>query len=334
VRHVRMLGLCLVAAFAVAAFAASSALAGPQWGKCEYVGSGGNYTGPNCDKNAGEKAKPKGSGDYEWRNGEEVGNVAFEGNGGEGVLTFIPRVCEGEAEGIELGSERTRECEEGGVYEFEEEQVTCEVEHATGEQEGKNKVAHVVVTFKGCVTFGVIPCYNINYNEETEEPGEIQTNELQGKLGWINKNTSPKQVGVVLNPVNKKAKRFATFECANGLVGVGVGQGKFTTEGCAYQENVKKCGGDGVISPIVPINEMTPTFTQEYTQNSEDENIPTSLEGKPRQSLESYLENQEGEPPGSSLWSRAGEVINNVNSVCEVGFTNCEEHPGEGEIKA
>jgi Peptidase A4 family len=49
VRHVRMLGLCLVAALALDAYAVSSASA-LKWGRCEDAKSGGKYTGPNCSK--------------------------------------------------------------------------------------------------------------------------------------------------------------------------------------------------------------------------------------------------------------------------------------------
>ena len=58
-----MVGLSLVAVFAIAAIAATSASA-LEWGKCEAK-AGGNYTGPNCTK--AEKAKPLGSGTFEWR---------------------------------------------------------------------------------------------------------------------------------------------------------------------------------------------------------------------------------------------------------------------------
>ena len=66
-RHVRMLGLCLVAVLAVGAYAVSSASALPEWGKCEAK-AGGNYKNSNCT----EKAKPKGSGSYEWKKGAEL----------------------------------------------------------------------------------------------------------------------------------------------------------------------------------------------------------------------------------------------------------------------
>jgi hypothetical protein len=336
VRHVRMLGLCLVAALALGAYAVSSASA-LEWGKCELAGPGHNYTGPNCTKS--EKAKPKGTGEYEWRKAIEVSEnrvaegksagVPFTGEGGSSILSTYLRVCEGnahnEGEGLEIGNgaERTLECEEHGSEELGEIAVECETENATGETEGKNKVANIHVTFNGCEALGYVPCWNVEQEPNEEglyEPGSIETNELKGKLGWINKLSSPRQVGVDLYPAASKKAHFADFGCGILFAGleIGVGVGKYSKEGCAYQENVKKCGGDGIISPITPINEMTSTFTQEYTQNELDENIPTSFEGKPRQSLESFTEN--GEVPGNStLWSRAGEVVTNVNTPEEAG---------------
>jgi hypothetical protein len=59
-RHVRMLGLCLVAVFAMAAVATTSASA-LEWGQCYHFGPiGGKYTDSNCTK----KAKKNTAGEY------------------------------------------------------------------------------------------------------------------------------------------------------------------------------------------------------------------------------------------------------------------------------
>ena len=89
-RHVRMLGLCLVAALALGAYAVSSASAsGPEWGKCEAK-TGGKYKDANCT----EKAK-KGQGAYEWRKGASLKNVPFTGEnvGSGGVLSTELYLC-------------------------------------------------------------------------------------------------------------------------------------------------------------------------------------------------------------------------------------------------
>lgn len=308
-RHVRMIGLCLIAVVAVVAFAAASAsAASPEWGRC-VAKTGGKYSNENCTT----KAK-KGAGSFEFENGAKVGNVKFTGAGGVGVLSIFPRACPGKAEGIITeGSERTRACEEAGAKQFEELFVECKSENATGEQSGKSDVKNIQVTFHECAALGSIPCTN------TANEGEVQTTILDGQLGYINK--AKNEVGVLLAPAKKKAP-FANFACGNGLLLSGVGVGNPKTEGCSYKET-SKCGGDGIISPITPVDEMTSAFTQVYTQNSEDENIPSKFEGKPRASLESYLADGEN-PKNSSLWSHAGEVITNVNTP---------EKPGEIRTK-
>jgi hypothetical protein len=306
VRHVRMLGLCLVAVCAIVAAAATSASALPEWGKCEAK-AGGKYSDSNCTK----KAKVV-TGSFEFKKGSAVGNVAFTGAGGAGVLNVRNRICKGNAKGTEEisiseGSERTRKCEEGGVQEFEELKVECTSENATGEQSGTKEVKNVNVSFHECAALGVIPC------QSGAVEGEVQTHPLKGALGYISK--AKKEVGVSLTPAKAKG-HFADFECGKLLLN-GVGVGNIKTEGCAYHETTK-CGGDGIISPITPVNEMTSQFTQVYTTNEGDENLPTKFEGKPRESLEAFLAILK-EQKNSTLWSKGGEVITNVNTAAEPG---------------
>jgi hypothetical protein len=358
VRHVRMLGLCLVAALALGAYAVSSASA-LEWGKCENVGSGGNYTGPNCTKS--EKAKPKGTGSYEWRKASEVAekrvaegksaNVPFAGEsvGGGGVLSTSLRECKNASTGepaIRVTRQQCREDEliERVYFKAEPAKVECATETNTGEAEGKNKIANVHVTFTACNLFGSFVC-----EQEGKEPGEIETSTLKGKLGWIDK--SEKEVGVLLEPAQHHG-RFTEFACGGIGVVVGVGnkkegteyvQGENYPEGCFGAPSAKepeggcpkatpteeKHGGyDGVISPITPVNQMTSEFTQVYTEEPEypHRNLPTHFEGKHIDLLEDY---QTLAPSGyeeathTTGWSSAGEVITNVNTPEE-----------EGEIKA
>jgi len=333
VRHVRMLGLCLVAAFAVAAIASTSASALPEWGKCEAK-AGGNYTDANCTV----KAKPKGTGSFEWKKGAELKPVHFEGGnvGSGGVLYTKPRVCDGFVgiHGFESVRVPRKVCEEKG-YENDKVEtfntaIECESEHNTGEATGKNEVKNVTVKFLGCKLFGSIPCSN-GSNE-----GEIAVNQLKGTLGYINK--AEKKVGVLLEPVVKKGE-FAKFSCAGALANVvGVGNktegAEYTSSGCTgicpgtTPEEEKHGGYDGIISPITPVNQMTSEYTQVYTvkqglgSEAPDENIPNKFEGKHIELLENYYYAIES-PWEGDAWSSAGEEITNVN------------HPVEpGEIKA
>jgi hypothetical protein len=347
VRHVRMLGLCLVAALALGAYAVSSASA-LEWGKCEYVGSGGNYNesspgsgSSNCTK--AEKAKPKGTGEYEWRKASEVAekreaegknpNVHFTGaSTGKGLLSTGDIEC---TKGTYAGQRVPRStCLSGGGKLYVEEEgvsIECAGETNEGETDGKNKLANIEVTFVGCSIEGVIPCNSAGAASE-----EIVVNTLKGKLGWINKTTTPKQVGVLLEPAAGKHAAFAEFECAEGLfqIAVGVGNKKegsfYLSGGClglceaATVEEEKHGGYNGIISPIVPVNEMTKTFEQKFVGNGNTQfpaNLPESFEGKHRESLEDYLDVPELE--NSIMWSPASEEVTNVNEPEE-----------EGEIKA
>ncbi len=299
-RHVRMLGLCLVAIAAIAVVAASSASAGlPEWGQC-VAKAGGKYSDANCTTKASKK-----SGTFEWKKGTAgVAEKKFHGEGGTGVLNAVARICEGKE-----GSERTKACEEG----FEEGkgyeapiEIECTTEKANGEVAGKDEVNAVAVKFFGCVALGSVECSN------TLHEGEVQVNPLKGELGYISK--ANKEVGVDLTPTKKKGS-FAQFDCG-GFLGTVVGEaGKAGAHegGPVYKP---KGGGDAIISPITPVNEMTNQFTQTYTTNEADENIPNKFEKGPLQVLESYSYNAE-EPQLSWLWGKAGESITNVNTSTE-----------------
>ncbi|HTZ64054.1 MAG TPA: hypothetical protein VMB51_08115 [Solirubrobacteraceae bacterium] len=308
-RHLRMLGLCLVAVLAVVAISATSASAKlPEFGQC-YAKAGGKYANSSCT----EKAK-KGQGAYEWRKAAQVAHKKFVGSAGAGVLEGSYFFCVGE----KGDQPRTgRPCKPGyeEEVEFLEKPITveCESEANHGEINGSNTVGDVSVTFKGCKLLGTAPCSN------TEKEGEIHVNELKGEIGFINKGTSPREVGLQLTPAQNKG-RFAQFECLGFVTTVvGVGSKK---EGCAYTET-KLCGDDRIIGTVTPVNEETPSLTQTFKINEEtQENEPSKLEGKPRASLESFIYNTE-EPQYTSQWSKAGETVTNI----AVG----EE---EGEIKA
>jgi len=304
VRHVRILGLCLAAVFAVAALAAASASAGgPEWGQC-YAKAGGKYADSNCTV----KAK-KGKGEYEWRKGTEVANKEFTGQASTGTLNATYIICGPNDERVPGPCANPEEETKFGPIQVEcvgKGELPAERDHGSTT---KNGVVNVSVIFRGCAVFGTIPCQN-------GEEGEIVVNPLKGSLGYINK--ASKEVGLLLQPALKKGE-FAKFNCNIGLTTV-VGMGN-SKEGTAYPG---KGGNDGIISPIGPVDQMTHAFTQTYTVNAEEENIPSKFEGKPIDLLESYLYNT-GEPQFSSKWSKAGETVTAVNVPAE------EEG---GEIKA
>jgi hypothetical protein len=290
--------------FAVAAVATTSALALPEFGKCEAK-AGGKYSDPNCTV----KAKG-GTGSYEWKKGSQLKPIHFEGGnvGSGGVLSTLARKCEGEG-GEYYGRVTRKKCEELGEKEVKETEpllVECESERNTGEISGSKSIVNISVVFRGCKLFGAVPCSN-----GTSE-GEIQVNQLKGELGYISK--SEKKVGVLLEPVVKHGE-FAKFDCGGLLeTVVGVGSSK---EGAWYIPE-SKGGYDGIISPITPVNTMTSEYTQVYTVNSLAENIPSSFEGKHIDLLEAYVYSPES-PQSSTEWQPAGEEVTNVNYSTEAG---------------
>ena len=291
-RHIRMLGLCLAAVMVVVAFAASSAFAkGPEWGQC-YAKAGGKYANAGCTT----KAK-KGKGEYEWRKGAEITHRKFTGEGGTGILNADLEACVRGNEDASCTPEQIEkeEAEYLSIY------VECTHEHAIGEAKGKDEVTNVQVVFTGCKALGSLPCSNSSNAEE------VKVNLLKGELGYINK--SNKEVGVDLTPVVSKGS-FAQFNCGTDLTTtVGVETSK--KEKPVYPG--KKGGGDGIISPVTPIDQMSDAFTQTYTTTEADENIPNKFEGKPLQVLEAQVYNTE-QPEYIVAWSKAGESITNVNT--------------------
>jgi hypothetical protein len=338
-RHLRMVGLCLVAVFAVAAVAATSASALPEWGQCyEKAGHEGVYANSNCTVKA-KVVNLKKTGAYEWRKNTAVAKKHFVGGNAPettgGVLTSIFTDCNtGTKEGRKVCPPGEPEIEKGYVG---PEWVECEKEHDSGEAVGTKGVAHVSVKFSGCKLYGSVPCAN-------GPEGEIQVNPLKGELGYIKKATATEvkngvlqQVGILLTPEKAKGE-FVKFNCG-GVLGIVVGVGN-EKEGAAYKP--EKTGGyDGIISPITPVNTMTKTLTQVYTTTGgalpneattyaekekeyekDEQNIPSHFEGKHIELLEAYTFNPE-KSIYSSQWSKAGEEVTSVNSPEE-----------EAEIKA
>jgi hypothetical protein len=351
VRHVRMLGLCLVAALALGAYLTSSAIAGPQWVQCKstselnavgypFTSTQVKYVDPNCTKHS------PGTKEYvllkapEVENlrlnylGKATANVPFTGaSTGKGLLSTGDLECAYGYQGPPFRMTREYCKNHGGTEAFGEGlSVECEGETNEGEAEGKNKVTNIEVTFFGCAIEGFLPC-----NSKGAASEEIVVNTLHGKLGWINK--ASKEVGVLLEPQAGKHAAFANFECGEGFAEtvVGVGNKKegsfYLSGGCigtcesATPDEEKHGGYDGIISPITPVNEMTKTFEQKFVSNgsiSQAANLPESFEGKHRDTLEDYVVLEPGTQFEIGIqWSPASEEVTNVNEPEE-----------EGEIKA
>jgi len=224
-KRMRIMGLCLVAAFALTAIGAGSASALPEIGRCVAKAGTGKYKDANCTKKAGSKAEEK---QFEFLKGPEVGKVGFTSAGGEGVLETVSGT-----------------------------KIVCKTQSATGKYKrlstGTTKeVEGVIANFEGCSIPALeTPC------QSGSESGKISTFSLKGPLGYISgeKTTTP-VVGQMLTPTKAKGF-FAEFKCLGGGITVKVKGKEGAVEG--------KTGGNCVIAPVVNANEMSLTATQTYS---------------------------------------------------------------------
>ncbi len=280
-RHVRMLALCLMAAFVVGALAASSSSAAlPEWGKCVKVPAiikgkektKGKFGNANCTEPGTE---------YEFQKGTaELPSTEFENNmsSSEAILETT------------LGI-----------------QVKCTGQTAKGQLSGTKEVSNVEVKFNGCqANLLEFACENFFEQREgvfTYTEGEIVTRSLKGKLVYISgAGTAEAVVGLQLEPTEKK-NLFAFFGCGTK----GGAPVVFSNVG---RKPTGENGGDKIVSPITPLNQMGTETTQVYrakrTTNPEtgEEEIvkgvqdPNEINGKPA-FLETQLISTFGEIPWS-----------------------------------
>jgi hypothetical protein len=178
-RQIRIAGLWLAAICALSAVLATSALGtAPEYGRClkKAKAEGKGYTANKCTV-TGEASKAK----YEWVPG--AAKEKFTSTGGIGVLSTV-----------------------GGAS------VECKAETSDGEfVPGNNKEeAGIFVIFTGCKSVS-LPCTSPGHAS-----GELETNELEGLVGWENK--ARKKTDLELYPAKSvKSGLFIEFEC-EGLV--------------------------------------------------------------------------------------------------------------------
>jgi hypothetical protein len=146
-KRMRVVGLCMVAVFAMSAVIVdtSSAVA-PSFGRCikKAKAEGAGYSDAGCLKAVGTGAK------YEWTN--TIAKKGFSAKQKESTLATLETV--------------------GGT------KITCTSEENTGsEYTGEKTVGKIVAKFSGCET-SKIPC-----NSAGEGSGKITTHSLKGLLG-------------------------------------------------------------------------------------------------------------------------------------------------------
>ena len=365
-KHVKLLGLCLIAVFALTAVAASAAQAeGPEWGRCVKLAKDkGKYKDSNCTELEGKtngkgvfKAKAKGF--YEWegnanttcylepaKKGKYKNSTCTELEGKTKKGVFVPEE-KGKYEKVVGGPKFTGKggkselwasadiCEPETRHPYPcpgekliiNPNVECAGETASGEATGTNGVTGIHVTFKGCSLFGAAPCHS-----KGAAAGEIVVNALKGSLGYINK--AKHEVGVLLEPATAGGT-FAYFQClyegeegeeAGSHITVGVGN---SLEGAFYKPEATG-GNDGIISPITPVNTMTTALTQEYRVN----NLP---EGGGSENIPSKFEGGHIELLEMFLATEEGNPPTQYSSMWSSAgeeVTNVNTTEGAVEIKA
>jgi hypothetical protein len=296
VRHVRMLGLCLVALFALTAVAAvgSASAANPEWGAC-IEAKKGHYEDSSCTKEKFKESKgvKKYLGKYEWKAGAPAAPECIAKKHGN----YLTSACNTEKEKKGVPEEGKGKYEKGGPHFTGEGGAGLLWEYLYGCEQAEWNPAHMNIPHAGCTgaEYGLdgASAANVECTAEhaegdavgssgvenvsvrftgcsyEEEPatspghpaGEILVNKLKGHLGYINQ--AKHEVGVLLEPATKGGE-FAYFLISNGEGEVHVGVGN-ATEGAFYETSGgSPTGNDAVISPITPINQMTKTFTQNY----------------------------------------------------------------------
>jgi hypothetical protein len=224
-KRIRIMGLCLVAALALAAIGAGTASALPEIGRCVAKAGTGKYKDANCTLKAGSKVEEK---QFEFLKGPEPGKTGISSAGGEGVLETVSGT-----------------------------KIVCKTQTATGKLKrlstGVTKeVEAVVAKFEGCA----IPALETPCNGKGQPSGVISTFSLKGPLGYISgEKTKTPVVGQLLTPTKAKGF-FAEFECLGGGIVVKVKGKEGAVEG--------KTGGNCIIAPVEPANTMSLTGKQIY----------------------------------------------------------------------
>jgi hypothetical protein len=198
-RRMKIVGLCLIAVFAMSAVVSGSAsAAAPEFGQClkKAKKSLPGYADSKCTKEALELAK----GSYEWIPGVKAGQNTFTTKGGAATLLTV----KGET-------------------------VTCTSEFSTGEYVvgGNNKEEKTTVGFAGCKSNG------LTCTTEGKSPGELETEGLVGVVGF-EKTPGPtgRKTDLLLHPGPASAKHFfIAFKCTEALTIEVQGKGNGENEG-------------------------------------------------------------------------------------------------------
>jgi hypothetical protein len=262
VRHVRMLGLCLLAMCAFGAIVASGASAHlPEWGGCEAKAEG-KYEDAACTVKA-HKSHGVYTGGYEWYAGASFGK-------GYGIDEYFFEV-QFSPTSFEATGGKTIQCSGGTGY---------------MELESPSSVKEILYELSGCKSEGQ-PCKSPfvvgGPGSITNETQWLEGEGLKGKLGYVaGKGTETPTIGLTLTAFRtpkqlkeegslQKVERLLQADCEGPI-------------GTVYIGGQKK-GGNALISVIAPVDEMSSEYTQTFAGTA---GVPSPLSFEGRK--ETYLQ--------------------------------------------
>jgi len=185
-RRIKIVGLCLVAVFALGAMTAGSALASPpEFGRC-LKGTEhnlNNYNSSKCIQKGSEGSLSE---------AEELKKSVYTWAPGVVKTHFTTKMKEATIATLETV---------GGT------KITCKGETSEGEYLNTKEIGHMVAKFSGCETSG------LKCNSTGKGEGLIDTAPLGGPIGF-EKVTVPASKDTIANELHSESGNVAEFKCA------------------------------------------------------------------------------------------------------------------------
>jgi hypothetical protein len=256
----RIVGLCLVALFALSAVAATGASAfvreAPEVGRCVKK-TGGKWKDGGCKT----KAVP-GEEKFEWQPAFEPGNKYNEEHPLKLTYTSVSKP----ETNIQLETTGVAKDNPGKVKSV----VKCTGESSKGVVTGPKASIATAITFTGCESSG-LKCKSAAAAE-----GEIKVHELEGLLGWEKISTEGPAKNKVANEFTPtEGAKFVEFNCGGIAVGVkGHVLNPITANKMLLQATVKFAASGGKQKP----EKFANTGTTKLILESAFSNIGTEFE--------------------------------------------------------
>ncbi len=259
-RHVRTLGVSLIAMLALGAIMAAGASAElPEWGGCEATANG-HYANSACTVKA---AKHHGvyQGAYEWYTGEQFG-AKYERETGQVNTSELSRHEFGNTQGV---GDETDNIGHSTLETSEHKKIECNTGLIAFELENANPkgIRNGWLSLKGCESEGK-ECVSTSAQEEGELNNESQYfsgEGLKGTLGWVNK--AKHEVGLSLTAFNTEG---ANIEERSLLEAFCEASGPESVRNLEIGGDTE--GTNAVIGLITPVNEMAREYALSYSQNA------------------------------------------------------------------